>query len=278
MNNKAIYIYVSFILFSIFIFNSCSVKKNTDINLGDLNINNYETLIKIQKDRDNKMQNYKASTKINVEVKGFEISSSMQIWGIKGEKMKLSLSPFPFIEAARIFISTDKIEVWDKINNLKLEKTYKELSEKLDMPIDYQFIEDIILGRFINKDNLSAKIENWKNLKDKNRYEFEINNGKFVSKYIADSNALLSELKASAIKDKNNYVNVLINEHQNVDNKYFFPSKENIYIYSKGKMIFRFDIDWRKIQTDIEDFPNIDSNTPNNLRKVDFDYIIRMFK
>lgn len=74
------------------------------------------------------------STKINATIK-------------QGELIYWSVVPFPLIEAARVWFTQQGITAVDRMHGRYAEVSYDELSALLGFPIQYQEVEQLLLGK-----------------------------------------------------------------------------------------------------------------------------------
>jgi len=77
---------------------------------------------------------------------GRDVNTNADIRMKKDSAIWISLRPGLGIEAARVFITTDSVRILDKLNNDFLGFTFDSLSKRLDIPVDFQLIQNTLLG------------------------------------------------------------------------------------------------------------------------------------
>jgi hypothetical protein len=77
---------------------------------------------------------------------GRDVNTNADIRMKKDSAIWISLRPGLGIEAARILITTDSVRIVDKLNNDFLGFTFDSLSKRLDIPVDFQLIQNTLLG------------------------------------------------------------------------------------------------------------------------------------
>jgi hypothetical protein len=77
---------------------------------------------------------------------GRDVNANADIRMKKDSAIWISLRPGLGIEAARIFITPDSVRIVDKLNNDFLGFTFDSLSKRLDIPVDFQLIQNTLLG------------------------------------------------------------------------------------------------------------------------------------
>lgn len=78
---------------------------------------------------------------------GKEFSSRINLHALRGKGLRLSIQPFPLIEAARLWFSPQSVVVVDLINGVYTEVSYMELGGRLGFTPSYDQIESLILGQ-----------------------------------------------------------------------------------------------------------------------------------
>lgn len=77
---------------------------------------------------------------------GRDVNTNADIRMKKDSAIWISLRPGLGIEAARILITTDSVRIIDKLNNDFLGFTFDSLRKRLDIPVDFQLIQNTLLG------------------------------------------------------------------------------------------------------------------------------------
>ncbi|WP_448519693.1 DUF4292 domain-containing protein [Rhodoflexus sp.] len=77
---------------------------------------------------------------------GRDVNTNADIRMKKDSAIWISLRPGLGIEAARVFITPDSVRILDKLNSDFLGFTFDSLGRRLDMPINFQLIQQTLLG------------------------------------------------------------------------------------------------------------------------------------
>lgn len=85
---------------------------------------------------------------INLGKRSF--SSRINLQAVRGEGIRLSVVPFPLIEAARVWFMPKHTIIVDLINGVYAEVAYSELSSKLGVALSYEQIESVLLAQVFN--------------------------------------------------------------------------------------------------------------------------------
>lgn len=78
---------------------------------------------------------------------GRSFSSRISLTAQRGVGLRLSVQPFPLIEAARLWFTPSGIVLVDLINSVYTETSYAALGERLGFTPTYDQIESLILGQ-----------------------------------------------------------------------------------------------------------------------------------
>lgn len=80
--------------------------------------------------------------------KGF--SSKINLQAQRGKGLRLSLQPFPLIEAARLWVTPEGLVLLDLINGVYTKVSYTDLGERLGFVPSYDQLESLILGQIFS--------------------------------------------------------------------------------------------------------------------------------
>lgn len=172
-------------------------------------------------------KNFRATVK-------FRIKKDSVIWAF--------VSPFFGVEAARAIITQDSLALINRLNQEYSHYTYKELSEKYNIDIDFGLIQACLLG------NLPYKISSGDKISKKPEYYLVTQNHKNmkVTQQVGTKNFKLTKLVAeSTIKSRSsnqkeeNSLNLKYGDFQSVENQ-SFPFSNDITLkyknaYREGK-------------------------------------------
>lgn len=76
-----------------------------------------------------------------------EFSSRMSMHCVRGEGIRLVLTPFPLIEAIRAWFTRDGITVVDVLGGRYAQESYGDISARFGVAISYEQVEALFLGR-----------------------------------------------------------------------------------------------------------------------------------
>lgn len=79
--------------------------------------------------------------------RGREFSSRLSLQALRGRGLRLSIQPFPLIEAARLWFTPEGVVLVDLINGVYTEVSYAALGERLGFTPTYDQVESLILGQ-----------------------------------------------------------------------------------------------------------------------------------
>lgn len=100
----------------------------------------------------------KAKVQANVKDKDYNLNFNIRIQ--KDERIWISVNAIAGIEVARILINKDSVRIIDRINNQYLVKDYDFISGMLNMKVNYEMIQNLMLGNspiLLNNESLSVK-------------------------------------------------------------------------------------------------------------------------
>lgn len=210
----------------------------------------------IQKHYEHKLMFTTASIRANASYEdakqSLNINADLRIK--KDEVIWISLK-FLGITAAKAYITPSKVSYYEKINNTYFEGDYRMLSNLLGTDLDFQKVQNLLLGRPIDdltKEEFIAQVaENLFQLKNKNNtqiekiYAFETGNYLLKKQFINQTN-------------KQRFVNVVYPSYFNQDNN-FLPV--GVSIVAKDKDEVKIDVEYKKITF------NEDLNYPYSIPK-----------
>lgn len=78
---------------------------------------------------------------------GRELSSKMSVQAVRGKGLRLSVVPFPMVELARVWFTTEGVTLVDVMNGRYAQEPYERLSEALGFKVDYPQLEALLLGQ-----------------------------------------------------------------------------------------------------------------------------------
>lgn len=73
-------------------------------------------------------------------------SSRVDIFVDRNMGVMLSARPLPFVEAARLYVSSTHVALYDLIHETKSSYSYSELSRQLGVEVSYPMLRDLLLG------------------------------------------------------------------------------------------------------------------------------------
>lgn len=91
-------------------------------------------------------QAVKSSGQIEIYIRGKSIRSRFNLQAIRGEGIRLSVVPFPLIEAARLWFTKEGVTVVDVINGRYASVGYSEFGAYLGLDIRYSHLEAMFFG------------------------------------------------------------------------------------------------------------------------------------
>ena len=89
-----------------------------------------------------------AKAKFKFENDGKRVSATANFRFQKDSIVWISISGLG-IEAARVFIDTDKVKVIDRLNKQYYEYTFEELSRQYDFEFNFEMIQSVLLGNLV---------------------------------------------------------------------------------------------------------------------------------
>lgn len=100
---------------------------------------------------------------------------------VKGQCIYWSVIPFPLVEAARVWFTTEGITVLDRLGGRYAQVSFDQLSEHLGFPLSYQDVEHLLLGK-LHKSQDGLKLEDFQARSDAKVYA-RFGNAKRVVEY-----------------------------------------------------------------------------------------------
>lgn len=89
----------------------------------------------------------RGSIKGEIDIKGKNLSSRMNLVATRGEGIRLSVVPFPLVEALRVWFTREGVTVVDLINGRYAQESYLVFSEHLGFELGYEQLEALLLGQ-----------------------------------------------------------------------------------------------------------------------------------
>lgn len=89
----------------------------------------------------------KASVRAEIEVGQKSYSSRVNLTAARGKGVRLSVVPFPLVEATRLWFSPEGITLVDLINGRYASEDYASLSDRLGFSLGYEQVEALFLAR-----------------------------------------------------------------------------------------------------------------------------------
>lgn len=99
-----------------------------------------ESLLSLLEQRGENWSAIRGSFGASIKGGGKSVFSRVNFTAIKGQGIKLSIVPLVFVEAARLWFSTDGITLVDLINGRYAQESYEALSERLGFPVNYDHL------------------------------------------------------------------------------------------------------------------------------------------
>ncbi|MCS7019073.1 MAG: DUF4292 domain-containing protein [Cytophagales bacterium] len=146
---------------------------------------------------------------------GRDVNTNADLRMKKDSAIWISLRPGLGIEAARIFITPDSVRILDKLNNDFLGFTFDSLSKRLDIPVDFQVLQNTLLG------NLPYQLETATPIAEGEQFILRKQHANVdVVGYVGKQTARLEKL---ALKDRNapNSLNASYGNFTNVEGMLF---------------------------------------------------------
>ncbi|CCG54448.1 Probable lipoprotein precursor [Flavobacterium indicum GPTSA100-9 = DSM 17447] len=218
----------------------------------------------IQKHYENKLVFQTASIRANANYEdskqSLNINADLRIK--KDEVIWISLK-FLGITAAKAYITPSKVSYYEKINNSYFDGDYTMLSNWLGTDLDFQKVQNLLLGRPIDdltKEEFIAEVaENLFQLKNKKNTQIEK-----IFAFETGNYLLKKQFINQIVKQRN--VNVYYPSYQNQDNN-FLPTGVNIVAKDKDEV--KIDVEYKKI-TFNEDL-NFPYSIPNGYKQIIID-------
>lgn len=89
----------------------------------------------------------KASLRAEISIGSKSFSSRVALSAARGQGLRLSVIPFPLVEAARLWFTPEGITFVDLIHGRYASETYASLSERLGFVLGYEQIEALFLAK-----------------------------------------------------------------------------------------------------------------------------------
>ena len=99
----------------------------------------------------------RATVQAEIALGAKSFSSKVNLQMAKGQGIKLSVVPFPLLEAVRVWFTPSEVVIVDVINGRYVQENYATLSEHLGFALDYSQIEALIIGRVFAPGKSSSK-------------------------------------------------------------------------------------------------------------------------
>lgn len=99
----------------------------------------------------------RATVQAEIALGSKSFNSKVNLQMAKGQGIKLSVVPFPLLEAVRVWFTPSEVVIVDVINGRYVQENYATLSEHLGFTLDYSQIEALILGRVFAPGKSSSK-------------------------------------------------------------------------------------------------------------------------
>lgn len=90
---------------------------------------------------------FRATQQIRASLGSREISSRMSMHCVRGEGIRLVLTPFPLVEAVRAWFTREGITVVDVLGGRYAQESYATISARLGVDIAYEQVEALFIGR-----------------------------------------------------------------------------------------------------------------------------------
>jgi hypothetical protein len=151
------------------------------------------------------------------------------------------------IEGARIRIYNNTFEMVDRMNKTYYKMPLQFVENYIPIAIDFQLLENLILGNFLEKEIKNQKIET----KEDTIY-VKGDKALWNSRYGFLSNGLLQyiEIEDNIVKDK---VKISHEKYEKIDNK-LLSTKRKYFIEQNGKYFF-VDLKFYKFDSNKTDYP-----------------------
>lgn len=89
----------------------------------------------------------RATQQASIKFGSRELNSRMSMHCVRGEGIRLVLTPFPLVEAVRAWVTRDGITVVDVLGGRYAQEDYAAISARLGIELSYEQIEALLLGR-----------------------------------------------------------------------------------------------------------------------------------
>ncbi|WP_329903825.1 DUF4292 domain-containing protein [Porphyromonas pogonae] len=117
---------------------------------SDINGLSKNELINVVNSKRGEWTSLKATLNADIKYGRKDMSSKVDFSMVKGKGIRMIIIPFPFIELSRLWFTREGITVTDGINKRYAEASYKELSDNLGFPVNYDVLESLFLGYISN--------------------------------------------------------------------------------------------------------------------------------
>lgn len=275
-SSKIVLLFASLIIVLV----SCSVKRNIVTNYSSIDAKDYNDIIKVSNGRQTQLKNIKATLNLDIELKGKRVSSSAQFLCQKGRTIRIILVPLPFFEAARLWFTQQGVYMWDKINNYQVFTTYKDLSDRLGVKLNYDIIEAMFIGNIFTQElptDENTIIECSKN-KNNLGYTLKGKTKTYLYTFLLNKSALVDSVILRSL-DKNASLNYHITSFQEPKQGIFIPVNTFIDINKDDRKFFSMDIDWRRVKVNIDDnFPPTKVKIDENVPSISIDEVLNKVK
>lgn len=215
---------------------------------------------------------------INFGAKSF--SSRVNLNAVRGSGIRLSVVPFPLVEAARIWFTPEGITFVDVLNGRYAEESYQTFSERIGFVLDYTQIEALLFGSvFTPEEGISLAALNKLNylpIQGTDTHSLSGRGSSYRYAFTLGSDAVPNQFVVSNAQDEKVF-QAEYSERISLD-KAVFPHRSTFSLLSKsgnprGSLILELG---RITQIDNRDAQPIRPNVKSSYQRISLDQILSM--
>lgn len=243
------------------------------------------SLERLQRERSS-WQGIKGSIRGEITSRDKRFSSRLNLLALRGQGIRLSVVPFPLVEAARVWFTPEGVTLVDLINGRYAQESYLTFSQYLGLEITYAQVEALLLGQVFVPGQTDSSMRALRALSYRPEadgtatleglfgaygYTFELSTEgdltAFVVRRQADAHRLLEA----------NYI-----ERQRLSTETSLPQRTEFRLYrehetSTQETVAQLTLDWIKMQEATEqDRPQIEPRIKEHYQRIRLEQILKM--
>lgn len=194
----------------------------------------------------------KASLRAEIEVGQKNFSSRVNLSAARGKGLRLSVVPFPLVEAARLWFTPEGITMVDLINGRYASEDYASLSDRLGFLVGYEQIEALFLARVFapNEADQEAGIRKLKHQVAETKHSLKGALHNYAYHFSLSADALLESFVVSAMSSGDERFRASYNGYSDLEGRLSLPQEVSYELYkpkANGATIGKLTLEYNKI-------------------------------